>query len=80
MSDEPVIAQKSPLAVDVTEGNDYYWCTCGKARVQPFCDGAHRGTSLTPMKYTAKRSETIYFCGCKKTKTSPVCDGSHSSL
>jgi hypothetical protein len=27
---EPVIAQKEPCGVDVEEGNEYWWCACGK--------------------------------------------------
>ena len=40
MSD-PVIAQKSPYAVEVEAGKSYWWCSCGKSAAQPFCDGSH---------------------------------------
>ena len=80
MSDEPTVAQKAPYAVDVVEGETYYYCTCGKSADQPFCDGSHSGTRFTPFAYTANKTETVYMCGCKHTKTNPMCDGSHNNL
>ena len=80
MSEAPTIAAKKPIAVEVKEGEDYYWCACGKSKTQPFCDGSHRGTSFTPLKYTADKTETKYFCQCKHTKNKPMCDGSHRNL
>jgi len=80
MSDEPVVAQKEPCAVDVEEGQTYWWCACGRSATQPFCDGSHRETSFTPIEYTAERSETVYFCGCKRTGSAPCCDGTHNTL
>jgi CDGSH-type Zn-finger protein len=80
MSDEPIIAQKSPYAVEVEAGKTYWWCACGRSAKQPFCDGSHRITSLTPVKFTAGKDETVYLCGCKQTGTKPRCDGTHRSL
>ena len=77
---DPVIAQKAPFGVDIEEGKNYWWCSCGLSKEQPFCDGSHKGTGLKPMKYSAEKSATVYFCGCKNTKGSPLCDGTHSKL
>ncbi|MEP6066419.1 MAG: CDGSH iron-sulfur domain-containing protein [Paracoccaceae bacterium] len=79
MSD-PKIAQKAPYPVEVEEGKTYFWCTCGESSNQPFCDGSHKVTSFTPMKYTADASKKVFFCGCKATEKSPMCDGSHNKL
>ncbi len=79
MSD-PVVAQKSPCAVEVEAGKSYWWCACGKSKTQPFCDGAHAGTEFSPVEYQAKQSGTVYFCGCKHSKNGALCDGSHSTL
>lgn len=76
----PTIAQRSPYAVAVTAGNDYFWCRCGRSAAQPFCDGKHKGSAFTPLKYHADEDATLYFCGCKHTQTPPCCDGSHNRL
>ncbi|WP_184684128.1 CDGSH iron-sulfur domain-containing protein [Pseudomonas fluvialis] len=78
--DEPVIAQKAPYAVAVEAGQDYFWCRCGRSAKQPFCDGAHKGSGLTPLKFHAEESKTLYLCGCKHSQTPPLCDGSHKQL
>jgi CDGSH-type Zn-finger protein len=80
MSDAPIIAQKAPYPVEVEAGKTYFWCACGKSAKQPFCDGSHKATSITPVKYTAEVSKTVYFCGCKQSSKSPLCDGTHKSL
>ncbi|MBI5109974.1 MAG: CDGSH iron-sulfur domain-containing protein [Rhodocyclales bacterium] len=76
----PEIATKSPFAVNVEKGKDYYWCSCGKSATQPFCDGSHKGSEFAPTKFTADESKTIYFCGCKHSGNGALCDGSHKSL
>ncbi|MFM9912299.1 MAG: CDGSH iron-sulfur domain-containing protein [Methylophilaceae bacterium] len=76
----PVIAQKSPYAVEVEAGQSYWWCSCGKSITQPFCDGSHKGSEFSPKEYKAEKSGTAYFCGCKHTKHGVMCDGSHSAL
>lgn len=76
----PVIASKSPFAVDVESGKDYYWCSCGQSKAQPFCDGSHQGTKFVPTKFTAEESKTVYFCGCKQSGNGAFCDGAHQKL
>jgi CDGSH-type Zn-finger protein len=80
MSEEAVIAQKSPFQVELTAGETYYWCACGRSQNQPFCDGSHKGTDFTPVAYKAEKTGTAYLCGCKRTSDKPMCDGSHNSL
>ena len=80
MSDTPVIAQKAPYPVEVTAGKTYFWCACGRSANQPFCDGSHKVTALTPVKYTAETDKKVFFCGCKHSKNAPLCDGSHQAL
>ena len=76
----PTIAQKAPYPVDVEQGKKYFWCACGKSNRQPFCDGSHEGTGMTPMTWTAPASKKMFFCGCKHTKGAPLCDGAHNGL
>ena len=77
---EPAVAQKAPFAVDVETGKKLMWCACGHSDNQPFCDGSHKGTGLTPVAYTSEQAGTLYFCGCKRTSSQPLCDGSHKNL
>ena len=77
---KPVIAQRAPTAVDVEAGKTYFWCTCGKSEIQPFCDGAHKDTGFAPVAYEAAKDEKVFFCGCKHTQSAPMCDGSHKTL
>lgn len=76
----PVCAQKSPYGVAVEQGKKYFWCACGLSKKQPFCDGSHKGSSFTPLKWTAEETGRKFFCACKHTKTPPFCDGSHKAL
>ena len=77
---EPHIAQKSPYATNVEAGKDYYWCSCGQSKAQPFCDGSHKGSEFAPVKYHAEETKTAYFCGCKHSAAKPLCDGAHRAL
>jgi CDGSH-type Zn-finger protein len=77
---EPVVAQKAPYPMPVEAGKAYFWCACGLSKTQPLCDGSHKGSGLTPVKFTADADKTVYFCGCKATHAAPLCDGAHSSL
>ncbi len=74
-NDKP--ARSKPYPVLVEAGNIYYWCSCGKSKMLPFCDAAHVGTNFVPVPYKAEKTGTVYFCGCRKTKNVPLCDGSH---
>jgi CDGSH-type Zn-finger protein len=80
MTEKGEIAAKAPKAVEVEAGKDYFWCTCGKSANQPFCNGAHKGSSFTPMKWTAPETKTVYMCQCKQTGNAPFCDGTHKAL
>lgn len=74
---QPVRAADTPFAVNVQQGKDYWWCACGRSANQPFCDGSHKVTDITPIKYSASADQTVWFCGCKSSGTKPLCDGSH---
>ncbi|SDD07904.1 CDGSH iron-sulfur domain-containing protein [Ruegeria marina] len=80
MSDAPHIAQKASFPVEVAEGKTYFWCACGKSQKQPFCDGSHKGSEFSPVKYTAEADKKVFFCGCKHSGKAPLCDGTHKSL
>jgi CDGSH-type Zn-finger protein len=64
----------------VKKGEKVFWCACGRSDNQPYCDGSHKGTGITPVAYTAPRDKIVFFCGCKHSAKGPVCDGSHSKI
>lgn len=79
MSDQPVIAAKSPSVLELEPGT-YYWCSCGRSSSQPFCDGSHSGTSFSPMPFEISEKKRVALCDCKITGKAPFCDGAHKKL
>ena len=75
--DKPNRAADAPFPVEVEAGKAYFWCTCGLSTAQPFCDGSHKDSGFSPLRYDAVEADTLYFCGCKATANQPFCDGSH---
>ncbi len=76
---EALIAQKGPYTVTLQPGT-YWWCACGRSKNQPFCDGSHKDSGLTPVKLELAETRTLYLCGCKRSAKRPHCDGTHSRL
>ncbi|KAF0852802.1 AgCISD_1 putative mitochondrial CDGSH iron-sulfur domain-containing protein [Andalucia godoyi] len=78
----PAVADLKPVGVELEAGKEYYFCTCGLSKNQPFCDGAHRkeNTGMKPLKFAPEQSGEAWLCMCKQTKTPPYCDGSHTEL
>ncbi len=48
----------TPAPHKVEKDKNYFWCSCGKSKKQPFCDGSHVGTDFQPVKYVAEKTET----------------------
>ncbi len=77
---EPQIPQKASDPVELEEGKTYFWCACGQSQRQPFCDGSHKGSDFTPVKFTAEATKRAFLCGCKHSSKAPMWDGTHKSL
>jgi len=75
----PVIAAREPNVVTLEPGT-YYWCACGRSKNQPFCDGSHEGTDITPQSFELMEQQTVALCQCKHTQNPPFCDGTHAEL
>lgn len=76
---EPVIFDKKPVLRTLEPGS-YFWCACGRSSNQPFCDGSHRGTGLTPVAFKIDETRDVWLCQCKHSSNKPFCDGTHKSL
>ncbi len=76
---EPVIFDKKPAVLNLEAGS-YYWCSCGRSQNPPFCNGAHKGTEFTPVKFELAAAKQVVLCNCKYTSNQPFCDGAHVKL
>jgi CDGSH iron-sulfur domain-containing protein 3 len=70
----------SPIEVTLEAERQYYWCTCGLSKSQPFCDGSHKHTNFTPKAFSVTENKTAWLCTCKKSGKAPFCDGTHNKL
>jgi len=77
---EPVVARREPAGVELEAGKAYFWCACGRSANQPFCDGSHKGTGFTPVRYQPQAPGKVFLCCCKHTGNAPLCDGTHNTL
>jgi glutamate synthase domain-containing protein 2/CDGSH-type Zn-finger protein len=80
MTDKPILSGKGPQKVEVKAGESYAWCKCGRSKNQPYCDGSHAGTDITPLSFTTEKAGDAYLCLCKRTGNAPYCDGTHARL
>jgi glutamate synthase domain-containing protein 2/CDGSH-type Zn-finger protein len=76
--ENPIIADNKPVKVNLSKGQEYHFCTCGRSRSQPFCDGSHAGTEFTPRVIVSDADQEAYLCACKHTRNAPFCDGTHA--
>ncbi len=77
---KPIVANNKPIKTELTKGEEYYFCTCGRSNNQPFCDGSHAGTEFKPKPFTAEKSGDAFVCQCKHSASPPFCDGSHKQF
>ncbi len=77
---QPIIAETKPAKTELKAGEKYFWCACGRSAAQPFCDGSHRVTTITPLAVTVEEDSEAVLCQCKATNNPPYCDGSHTRL
>ena len=76
----PIVAENAPAKVELKAGKSYYWCVCGRSKNQPFCDGSHKGTGITPHEFEVDEDQDAWLCRCKGTGNKPFCDGTHKTL
>ena len=74
------VAAKCPAKVDLEAGKDYWYCACGLSSTQPFCDGAHKGSGFSPVKFSPETTGPAWLCQCKQSANPPFCDGAHKAI
>ncbi len=79
-SPRATVALKEPVEVMLEAGGEYWWCSCGLSKNQPFCDGSHKGTAFEPRAIEVAVTEKVWLCNCKSTGKAPFCDGMHNRL
>lgn len=75
---KPVIADNNGKRAALVEGQEYWFCMCGRSKSQPFCDGSHQGTGFEPKAFTAEFTGELKLCMCKHSGNLPYCDGTHN--
>lgn len=78
--DKPKIAGTIPETILLEAGKVYAWCSCGLSNDQPYCNGAHKGTSFEPVVFESEFRQQANFCTCKLTSNPPYCDGAHLTI
>ena len=73
------MSKNLPVIVELEPGT-YYWCSCGRTKKEPFCDGSHKGTEKTPVEFTVAEKKKTGLCTCGRTQTAPYCDGTHERV
>ncbi len=73
------MSDQHPIVLDL-EPDTYYWCSCGKTKNQPFCDGSHEGTTFLPIEFKITEKKEVTLCNCQRTSDGPYCDGSHENI
>ena len=76
----PLIAKKLPANIQLEKNKKYFWCSCGRSKNQPFCNGSHIGTDFSPKEFIVESTDNFPLCQCKATANPPFCDGSHAKL
>lgn len=73
------MSKNMPITMELEPGT-YYWCSCGKSKNGPFCDGSHKGTSCAPIEFVVTEKKKAGLCNCGKSKNPPYCDGTHAKV
>ncbi|NRB39157.1 MAG: CDGSH iron-sulfur domain-containing protein [Pseudomonadales bacterium] len=77
---QPIIANNKPIGVELEKDQEYYFCSCGQSKKQPFCDGSHASTDFKPQAFTASEDGKAFLCSCKHSSNLPFCDGTHKKF
>ncbi|MHC4451648.1 MAG: CDGSH iron-sulfur domain-containing protein, partial [Planctomycetota bacterium] len=68
MSD-PIVTDNKPQRVQLEASESYHWCACGQSGNQPYCDGSHAGTGISPRSFQGEGE--AFVCMCRQTGNPP---------
>ena len=77
LDDQCMTWQSFPYKIDAQTGQTLSFCSCGRSKNPPFCDGSHKGSGQSPHAFKVEKDGPVWACGCGKSKNPPFCDGSH---
>ena len=49
---------KKPIVLEMEAGKKA-WCSCGLSEKEPFCDGKHKGSGMSPIIVTIEENKKI---------------------
>ncbi len=76
---DPVAAQRATFDLNDDAGQRW-WCACGRSQNQPFCDGAHRGSGITPVRVERREPGKGWYNHAESTCVADSLPGSGSSV
>ncbi|CAJ1371554.1 unnamed protein product [Effrenium voratum] len=72
----PYSPKLGPYIETVEKDHVYYWCSCGEATTQPWCDNVGcKDTKFKPIVFIPSESGRQYFCGSKHSPSRPLFNG-----
>ena len=49
----------NPFPKTIKKNKVYFWCACGKSANHPLCEGSHKNTKKSPIKFERNRTVKI---------------------
>jgi CDGSH-type Zn-finger protein len=68
---KPARAADTPFEVNVEKGRQCFWCSCVKNENQAFCDGSHKGSEFSPVRFTPTESKEVFCVAVKSLHHNP---------
>lgn len=76
MKEIPETIKEELYPIHLQSGKYYFFCTCGKSRRKPYCDGNHSGTGRKPLQFRANVSKEHTIRPCNEN-CSPHCQNTY---